>query len=73
MFGESYKKNVKKIQVTFKNRENNFKIDLDNSFDIAHTDAFERMKIEEDKLFTIKQREPVHPECLSDIDKKLAE
>lgn len=44
-------KNCKKTKVTFKSRENNFKIDLYNLFDIAHADAFERMKIEEDKLF----------------------
>lgn len=49
-------KNCKKIQVTFKNRENNFVKDLDNLFDIAHADAFDRMKIEEGKDFLRKQR-----------------
>jgi len=66
-------KNCKKTQVTFKSRENNFKIDLDNLFDIAHADAFERMKIEEDKLFLMKQREPGRPGCLDGVDKKLTE
>lgn len=66
-------KNCKKTQDTFKNRENNFKIELDNLFDIAHADAFERMKIEEDKVFLKKQREPGRPGCLGGVDKKLAE
>lgn len=66
-------KNCKKTQITFKSRENNFKINLDNLFDIAHADAFERMKIEEDKLFLMKQREPGRPGCLGGVDKKLAE
>lgn len=66
-------KNCKKTQLTFKNRENNFVEDLDNLFDIAHADAFDRMKIEEDKDFLRKQREPGRPGCLGGIDKKLAE
>lgn len=65
-------KNCKKTQVTFRSRENNFKIDLDNLFDIAHADALERMKIEEYKLFLMKQREPGRPGCLGGVDKKLA-
>jgi len=65
-------KNCKKTQVTFRNREKNFEIDLDNLFDIAHADALERMKIEEDKLFLMKQREPGRPGCLGGVDKKLA-
>ena len=66
-------KNCKKTQITFKSRENNFIINLDNLFDIAHADAFERMKIEEDKLFLMKQREPGRPGCLGGVDTKLAE
>lgn len=66
-------KNCKKTQVTFKNRENIFVKELDNLFDIAHADAFDRMKIEEDKEFLRKQREPGRPGCLGGIDKRLAE
>src|SRR5215469_3983841 len=65
-------KNFKKTQVTFRNREKNFEIDLDNLFDIAHADVLERMKIEYDKLFLMKQREPGRPGCLGGVDKKLA-
>ncbi|CAG9783921.1 unnamed protein product [Diatraea saccharalis] len=39
----------------------------------AHADAFERMKIEEDKVFLKKQREPGRPGCLGGVDKKLAD
>lgn len=70
---EGAAKNCKKTLLTFKNRETNFVKDLDNLFDIAHADAFDRMKIEEDKDFLRKQREPGRPGCLGGIDKKLAE
>ena len=49
-------KNSKKTQETFKNRENNFVKDLDSLFVIAHADAFDKMKLEEDNEFLKKQR-----------------
>ena len=66
-------KNCKKTWVVFGSHENNFKIDFDNLFDIAHADALERIKIEEDKSFLMKQIEPGRPGCLGGVDKKLAE
>lgn len=42
-------------------------------FDIVHANAFETMKIEEDKLFLMKQREPGRPGCLGGVDKNMAE
>ena len=39
-------------------------MDLDNLFDIAHADALERMKIEEDKMFLHTPREPGRPGCI---------
>ena len=48
-------------------------MDLDTSFDIAQADALERMKIEEDKMFLHRQREPGCPGCLEGVDKKIAE
>lgn len=66
-------KDCKKTRDSSKKREHNFEIDLDNLFDIAHADAFERMKIEEDKIFLKKQREPGRPGCLAGVDKKLAD
>ena len=48
-------------------------MDLDNLFDIAHMDALKRMKIEEDKMFLHRQREPGHLGCLAGVDKKNAE
>ena len=41
--------NCKKTQETFKNHENNFVKDLYTVFDIAHADAFDRIKMEKDK------------------------
>lgn len=66
-------KNCKKTQDIYKRREEDFERDLDNLFDIAHADALERMKIEEDRIFLQKQREPGRPGCLAGVDKKLAE
>lgn len=63
-------KNSKKIQDIYKRREEDFKNNLDNLFDI-HADALELMKIEEDKIFLQKQREPGRPRCLAGVDKKL--
>lgn len=66
-------KNCKKTQDIYKRREEDFQNDLDNLFDIAHANALEMMKIEEDKIFLQKQREPGRPGCLAGVDKNLAE
>lgn len=66
-------KNCKKTQDVYKHREEKFQKDLDNLFDIAHAEALQRIKIEEDKIFLQKQREPGRPGCLAGVDKKLAE
>lgn len=66
-------KNSKKKTLVYKRREEDFQNNLNNLFDIAHVDALERMKIEEDKIFLQKQREPGRPGCLAGVDKKLAE
>jgi len=50
-------KNAKKSQDVFKQRQQKFTDNLDNLFDIAHADAFQLIKIEEDKIFLQQQRE----------------
>lgn len=70
---EDVAKKFKKIEDVYKQREEEFKSSLDNLFDIAHADALERIKIEEDKIFLQKQREPGRPGCLAGVDKKLTE
>ncbi|GBM17299.1 hypothetical protein AVEN_237286-1 [Araneus ventricosus] len=52
--------------------ERNFISDLNNLFDIAHANALEIMKIEEDRKFLLSQREPGRRGCLMGIDMKLA-
>lgn len=42
-------------------------------FDIAHADALQLIKIDEDKIFLQKQREPGRPGHLAGVDKKLTE
>ncbi|XP_067621941.1 uncharacterized protein [Eurosta solidaginis] len=71
-FWRELQKNCKKIPDFYKRREEEFQQDLDNLFDIAHADALNRIKIEEDKVFLRKQREPGRPGCLMGVDKKLA-
>lgn len=66
-------KNSTKTQDVYKDRENAFEKDLENLFDIAHANALEKMKIEEDKIFLNKQREPGRSGCLAGVDKKLAD
>lgn len=66
-------KNKNKTQDSHRRREENFQLELDNLFDIAHADALQKIKIQEDKIFLLKQREPGRPGCLAGVDKKLAE
>ena len=48
-------------------------MELDNLFDIAHADALETMKIEEDKMCLHRHRQAGRPCCLVGVDKKNAE
>ncbi|CAH1647379.1 unnamed protein product [Spodoptera littoralis] len=50
-----------------------FVTDLDNLFDIAHADALKLIKIDEDRIFLQRQREPGRPGHLAGVDKKLAD
>lgn len=65
-------KNCKKTPIIYRTREKDFEGQLDNLFDIAHANALENIKIDEDKTFLIRQREPGRPGCLAGVDKKLA-
>ncbi|GBO22593.1 hypothetical protein AVEN_214424-1 [Araneus ventricosus] len=64
-------KNAKKLQDVFKRRQQELKSNLDNLFDIAH--ALQLMKIEEDRMFLQRQREPGRPGHLGGVDKKLTD
>lgn len=66
-------KNAKKSQHVFMQRQEEFVRNLDYLFDIAHADALHLIKIEEDKLFLQRQREPGRPGHLGGVDKKLAD
>ncbi|GBN23001.1 hypothetical protein AVEN_206718-1 [Araneus ventricosus] len=56
---------------TQEENEHNFISDLNNLFDIAHANALEIIKIEEDRKFLLSQREPKRRGCLMGIDMKL--
>ncbi|GBN91210.1 hypothetical protein AVEN_52975-1 [Araneus ventricosus] len=57
---------------TQEENERNFISDLNNLFDIAHANALEIIKIEEDRKFLLSQREPGRRGYLMGIDMKLA-
>uniref|UniRef100_A0A2S2QUH0 Uncharacterized protein n=1 Tax=Sipha flava TaxID=143950 RepID=A0A2S2QUH0_9HEMI len=71
--GVLYKKNSQKVGDSFKLKETEFINKLNNLFDIAHVNALNIMKIENDKQFLINQRLPGRIGCLGSIDKKLLE
>ncbi|GBM30456.1 hypothetical protein AVEN_157186-1 [Araneus ventricosus] len=64
-------KNMK--QDIFRRLQNEFEESLDNLFDIAHADAFQLIKIEEDKIFLLRLRGIGRESYLGGIDKKLSE
>ncbi|GBM12833.1 hypothetical protein AVEN_247602-1 [Araneus ventricosus] len=57
---------------TQEENERNFISDLNNLFDIAHANALEIIKIEEDRKLLLSQRESGWTGCLMGIDMKLA-
>ncbi|GBN97250.1 hypothetical protein AVEN_71305-1, partial [Araneus ventricosus] len=57
---------------TQEENERNFTSDLNNLFDIAHANALEIIKIEEDRKLLLSQRESGWTGCLMGIDMKLA-
>lgn len=66
-------KNAKKVQDVFVQRRQEFVVNLNNLFDIAHADVLQLIKINEDRIFLERQREPGRPGYLAGVDKKLAE
>uniref|UniRef100_A0A2S2RA28 Uncharacterized protein n=1 Tax=Sipha flava TaxID=143950 RepID=A0A2S2RA28_9HEMI len=66
-------KNAKKTQDVFKQHQQAFTDSLNNLFDIAHADALQLIKIEEDKIFLKHQREPGRVGYLGGVDKKLSD
>ncbi|GBN25260.1 hypothetical protein AVEN_272259-1 [Araneus ventricosus] len=64
-------KNACRRSETQEENERNFISDLNKLFDIAHANALEIIKIEEDRNFLLSQREPGRRGCLMGIDMKL--
>lgn len=63
-------KNANRPGVTQKKKEDAFKSNLDDLFDVAHQDALASM-CEEDKQFLLLQREKGRPGCMGGVDMKL--
>lgn len=59
------------IQEVFKWRQREFKCFLNNLFDIANVYALPIIKLEEDKFFLVRQREPGRLGYLEGVDKNL--
>lgn len=66
------KMNVEKMGSAMKQKHDEFISNLDNLFDIAHTDALSMMRIEEDKEFLKQQRMNGRPGSMLGIDQNLA-
>ncbi|GBN65400.1 hypothetical protein AVEN_81554-1 [Araneus ventricosus] len=69
-FWRDLTKNAKKLQDVFKRRQQEFISNLDNLFDIAHAYALQLMKIEEERMFLQRQREPGRAGHLGGVNKK---
>lgn len=67
------KTSVDKMTGKTKIKYDQFVDNLDNLFDIAHGNALEMMRIEEDKAFLIQQRMKGRPGAMLGVDKKLAD
>lgn len=61
--------NKKKRSEGLKKKEDVWAENLDELFDIAHRDALDLMKIEEDKLFLLSQRKHGRPGRIGGLDK----
>lgn len=69
----SLEKNKSRNFLTQQTNENSFKNHLNDLFDIAHENALDIIKIEEDKNFLTLQRQKGRVGCMGGIDKKLSE
>lgn len=61
-------KHSKRTSKTHKNKEHIFESTLDDLFDIAHQNALETMKIDEDKQFLTMQRQKGRPGAMAGVD-----
>lgn len=66
-------KSNKKTSEQCRKKERDFDESLDNLFDIAHAEALNIIKIEEDKQFLLLQREKGRVGCMIGVDKKLSQ
>ncbi|KAE9523392.1 hypothetical protein AGLY_015944 [Aphis glycines] len=69
----SLEKNKTKIGNLYRLREKQFEETLDDLFDIAHSNAMNTIKIDEDKEFLLLQRQKGRVGCMLGRDIKLAE
>ncbi|KAL4103442.1 hypothetical protein QTP88_018819 [Uroleucon formosanum] len=65
-------KNSTRKTATQKKNENNFLEKLEELFDIAHLNALDIIKIDEDRQFLLLQRQPGRPGHMSGVDYKLS-
>ena len=65
------KKNANRKTETQQKNETEFVDDLDNLFDIAHLDALNIIKIQEDKDFLLAEREKGCRGCMGSVDMTL--
>lgn len=66
---EKNKENKIKRSLGLQNKENVWRNNLDDLFDVAHSDALKMIKIEEDRQFLISQRQKGRPGLIGAVDK----
>ena len=73
MFAEwqALKRNANGRSETQMKKEQAFKADFNDLFDVAHADALTLIKITEDREFLVAQREKGRRGCMSSVDKQL--
>lgn len=69
---QGLKKSINRKTATNIEKQDNFKADLDELFDIAHANATNLIKIDEDKEFLASQREKGRPGKIGSLDYKTA-
>ena len=68
---QALKKNATRKSDTQKSKEKSFSTGLDDLFDVAHANAMELLKIDEDKKLLEAQREKGRRGCMGSVDSKL--
>lgn len=69
---KKYKENKSKRSDGLRRKEETWNNNLDDLFDVAHANALEMIRIQEDRDFLLTQREKGRPGKMGSVDKTLS-